>query len=66
MEPASTKLVHIDLVRIGDAIRHRGEFRTVGRADVKRSEFMGRTIFGDCYKLGQQLVEVAQFGGKAG
>lgn len=49
------QLVHISEVRPGDTIEHLGLVHTVGRRNIK-SGFMGRTLYGDSYRLGQQPV----------
>ena len=52
------KLVHKSLIGIGDTILcSDGHVRTVCRNNIKRSEFMGKTIFGDSYRLGYQKVK---------
>ena len=53
--------IHISQVRIGDAILHNGEVKTVCGQTLKRSEFMGITIFGDSYNLGYKLVTRVHF-----
>ena len=50
------KEMHISEIQIGDAIRHNGEVKTVSNKDLRRSEFMGITIFGDSYNLGYKKV----------
>ncbi|MBQ7017662.1 MAG: hypothetical protein IJN06_01475 [Bacteroidales bacterium] len=50
--------VHISRICVGDTILHTdGQIRTVGRNNIKESPFYGRTLFGDCYKLGYQKVK---------
>ena len=44
--------VHIKEVKVGDIVFHDGEWRTVGKKDIKEDPFMGRTLFGDSYQLG--------------
>jgi len=51
------KMVHISQVKVGDIIERDGKETTVCRHNLKRSEFMGLTLFGDCYALGQRLVK---------
>lgn len=51
------KFVHKNLIREGDLILHDGLPRTVCQKDIKRSLFMGVTIFGDSYNLGYKLVK---------
>jgi len=48
--------MHISEIRPGDAILHKGAVRTVSNNDLRRSEFMGITIFGDSYRLGYKKV----------
>ncbi len=50
------KKVHISTIMAGDTIFHDGVDRTVSKKDIKRSDFMGISIFGDCYKSGTELV----------
>jgi len=50
------KKVHISQIRIGDAIVHNNKIQTVCNQTLKRSEFMGITLFGDSYRLGYKLV----------
>ena len=47
-----TEKRHISRIRTGDAILHNNKPMTVCRDDIKRSDFMGISIFGDCYRLG--------------
>lgn len=49
---------HKDDVKVGDTIEHAGHERTVCACDIKHDAFMGRTLFGDSYRLGYQLVKV--------
>lgn len=49
--------VHISTIKQGDTIEHNNEIVTVGKSNIKNSEFMGITIFGDSYKLGYQKVK---------
>jgi len=51
-----TKKIHISDVRPGDIVNHNGAMRTVSQSDIRRSEFMGVTLFGDCYRLGYKPV----------
>lgn len=48
--------VHISQITKGDTIEHNGEISTVSGTDIKHSEFMGKTIFGDSYHLGYKPV----------
>lgn len=51
------KLVHISTIRPGDVVIHGGKDRTVGKRDVRHGGFMGTTLFGDSYRLGQVPVK---------
>jgi hypothetical protein len=51
-----TTQVHINKIRAGDAVIHNGKVQTVCGTDIKHDKFMGKTIFGDCYKLGYMSV----------
>lgn len=53
-----TVLKHISEIRAGDVVRHAGKVVTVGNSDLKSSDFMGVTLFGDSYMLGRKKVEV--------
>jgi hypothetical protein len=49
--------VHISQIRVGDTILcDDGKIRTVCKNNIKRSEFMGITIFGDSHHSGYRLV----------
>ncbi|QFT13308.1 hypothetical protein [Vibrio sp. THAF190c] len=48
--------VHITKIKAGDTIYHNGKLVTVATKDIKHSDFMGRTIFGDSYHLGNKPV----------
>jgi hypothetical protein len=54
------KSMHISMIRSGDTIEHDGVMRTVSGSDIKNG-FMGKTIFGDSYNLGNKLVRVVIF-----
>lgn len=56
-----TTLVHIDDIKPGDTIEHNGILKTVTSTNIKRSEFMGRAIFGDNYQCGYKLVKLITF-----
>jgi hypothetical protein len=49
--------VHIDTIRVGDAVERGGVMVTVCRKDIKSSVFMGTTLFGDSYRCGTLLVK---------
>lgn len=55
----SIEKVHISSVVIGDTVLHEGVLATVGKGDIKTSEFMGRSLFGDSYRLGTKYVDKA-------
>lgn len=57
----SYKLVHISTIRHGDVVIHGEKERTVGKKDVSHGGFMGSSIFGDCYRLGQVPVKKVVF-----
>jgi hypothetical protein len=53
-----TKKVHIALIQQGDMVVHEGVVRTVSGTDIHKDDgFMGKSIFGDCYRSGYKLVE---------
>ena len=49
--------VNIKDIRIGDTVLHEGFERTVGKNNLKSSEFMGITLWGDSYNLGYKPVK---------
>jgi len=51
-----TKEVHISTINIGDTVFHDGHIRTVGKANINKSSFMGTSIFGDSYRVGRIKV----------
>lgn len=52
------KEVHISTISPGDTILDKdGIFRTICANNIKRSGFMGTTLFGDSYRLGTQRVK---------
>jgi hypothetical protein len=53
--------VHISQIKGGDTIIHNDEIKTVCFKDIKKCSFMGKTIFGDSYKLGTTLVKRVTF-----
>lgn len=53
--------VHISQILAGDTIEHEGVISTVSNSNIKHSEFMGKTLFGDNYKLGYKLVKRVKF-----
>ena len=46
---------HINLIQPGDTVEIDGQLKTVSR-DVIGQGFMGKTLWGDSYRLGTQLV----------
>jgi hypothetical protein len=53
----AVELKNISTIRAGDLIRHEGIIRTVSANNIKYNSFMGTTIFGDSYSIGNKLVE---------
>jgi hypothetical protein len=53
-----TLTIHKNDVRVGDAILFNGDFKTVSNKDIKEGGFFGRTIFGDSFRNGFDLVTV--------
>lgn len=51
--------VHKSEIKAGDVIMVNGILRTVCNNNIRNDEFMGLTIFGDCYKLGRKPVQKA-------
>ena len=51
-----TMKVDILTIKSGDTIVHNGNVVTVNAKDIHRDLFMGRTLFGDSYHLGQKPV----------
>jgi hypothetical protein len=56
-ESPRSEFVHISTIGPGDTVRHAGVIRTVTRTNIRRDEFMGRSLFGDSYMLGLVKVE---------
>lgn len=54
--PVDVQKVHISFIRQADTVFHDGRVRTVCGTDLKRDDFMGRTLFGDSYVLGRKPV----------
>ena len=52
----ATEEVHISRIMPGDTIYHNGKEMTVCKKDITRDDFMGISIFGDCYRLGTTPV----------
>lgn len=51
-----TKQVHISTIKPGDTVIHNGHMRTVCANNITHSDFMGRQLFGDSYRLGHKKV----------
>ncbi len=51
------KLTHKDNIKAGDTILRNGFETTVSNNDIKYSDFMGVSLFGDSYSFGHELVE---------
>ena len=50
-------LTDIKDIKIGDTIIDNDDkIKLVSKGNIKYNEFMGLTLFGDCYKLGTQKV----------
>lgn len=52
--------IHINMIRSGDTVLHNGELRTVCNSNIKRGGFMVTTLFGDSYRSGTLLVQLAR------
>jgi len=48
--------VHISTIRVGDVVKHDNKVLTVSGKNIKRDDFMGHTLFGDSYALGNKPV----------
>lgn len=57
----TTEQVHISQIRVGDTIMHNGVMTTISGNNIKRSEFMGISLFGDTYNLGYKLITRINF-----
>ena len=53
--------VHKNDIKAGDTILHDDNIKTVTSTNIKYSEFMGTSIFGDSYNLGYKLVKKVIF-----
>jgi hypothetical protein len=51
-----TEEVHIDSIRVGDTVMHDNAMRTVSPAFISYGGFMGTSVFGDSYHLGNKKV----------
>lgn len=52
---------HKNAIVAGDTILLDGELKTVSRSNIRHDPFMGKTLFGDSFKLGLQLVQRVTF-----
>ena len=52
-----TEDVHISQIKSGDTVIHNGEIKTVSGTDLKSDKFMGTSLFGDTYNIGNKLVK---------
>ena len=52
------KTLEVDIftIKSGDTVVHNGNVMTVTAKNIHRDSFMGRTLFGDSYHLGQKPV----------
>jgi hypothetical protein len=55
------QFVHINNIQAGDTVIHDGKEMLVCNNDIKFDGFMGRSIFGDCYRIGNKLVQKKVF-----
>lgn len=51
------KETHITDIKVGDTILHNGKIQTVSGNNLKQSDGMGITLFGDSYVLGYKPVQ---------
>lgn len=49
-------LTNICNIKWGDTVLHDGVMKTVGKKDIKNSDFFGITLFNDSYSLGLKPV----------
>lgn len=50
------RLVHINDLKVGDVVLHKGFAFTVSKTNLRRGGFMGTTFMGDSYRAGSDLV----------
>lgn len=53
------EMTHISEIRQGDTIEHHGSLITVDGNHIRKCQFMGLSIYGDTYSLGNKLVKRA-------
>ncbi len=51
------KNTHISLIKAGDTVEHEGLIKTVSGVNIKKSQGVGITLFGDSYLLGYKPVK---------
>jgi len=56
MSKAKLESVNISQISVGDTIEHGGHLRTISGNNIKRDSFIGITLFGDSYHLGNKPV----------
>jgi len=63
MEATNTVIreVHISTLKAGDTVKHNGLIQTLSKNNIGKSSFMGSSIFGDSYQLGQIKVKKVLF-----
>ena len=52
---------HINDIKAGDTVIHDNKLMTVSKNNIKKCEFMGKTLFGDNYQSGNKLVIKVEF-----
>ena len=57
----TTSQIHISNITAGDTVIHNNEMLTVSNKNIKKDLFMGKSIFGDTYRLGKNLVTKVKF-----
>ena len=58
----TTQNVHISTISVGDTIISKDGFmRTICKSNLGGDSFMGKTINGDSYKSGHELVKKVKF-----
>ncbi len=50
-------MVHISDITSDDIVEHAGVTETVTQCDIKHDSFMGISLFGDTYHLGNKKVK---------
>jgi hypothetical protein len=48
---------HITCISVGDTVFHCGELKTVSGNNIKRCPLMGKSLFGDSYRMGTKPVK---------